>query len=134
MRFRNAAAGMLLGVGSLLAAPASAMEHIDYTNAAWEAATASGAPIIIGVWADWCGICQTQIGVLDALADDPRFADVIIIEVNYDTQRHIMLRFNVSFRSTIIALRGPQEIGRLNAETDAAAIEAFLVDLMGPAM
>ncbi|MCC6735678.1 MAG: thioredoxin family protein [Bauldia sp.] len=134
MRVKSAAAGLMLGLGSLLAAPASAMEHVDYTNATWEAATASGGPVIIGVWADWCGICQTQIGVLDALAEDPRFADVVVIEVNYDTQRHIMLRFNVSFRSTIIALRGTEEIGRLNAETDAAAIEAFLVNLVGPAM
>ncbi|MGV8841153.1 MAG: thioredoxin domain-containing protein [Bauldia sp.] len=134
MRVRNAAAAALLGLGSLLAAPAAAMEHVDYTNAAWESATAAGAPIIIGVWADWCGICQTQIGVLDALADDPRFADVVIIEVNYDTQRHIMLRFNVSFRSTIIALHGTQELRRLNAVTDPAAIEALLVELVGPAM
>jgi len=57
-----------------------------------------------------------------------------IIEVSFDTQRHIMIRMNVSFRSTIIGVRDGHEIGRLNAETDAAAIEAFMASIVGPQM
>ena len=131
MRLKQAAAGIVLGLVAIaLPGSASALVRVDYTNAAVDQAVAANAPIIIGVWADWCGICQTQIGIIEELADDPRFADVVVIEVNYDTQRHIMIRYNVSFRSTVIAWRDGHEIRRLNAVTDRAEIEALLVDVV----
>lgn len=124
---------LALAIGATVGGPtaAQAMEKLPYTNANFEQAVASNAPLIIGVWADWCGICQTQIGVLTELLEDPRFADVVVIEISFDTQRHIMLRFNVSFRSTVIAYRDGHELRRLDAETDPAQIEALLVDLVG---
>ena len=135
MRLKNAAAGLLMGLGTAaLPVSASALERVDYTTAGYEAALAGNRPMIIGVWADWCGICQTQIGVIEALADDPRFADVLVVEVSFDTQRHIMMRINASFRSTLIAIRDGREIGRINSETNAAAIEAFMATVIGPQM
>ncbi|MCW5715038.1 MAG: thioredoxin family protein [Bauldia sp.] len=134
MRLRNAVGGLLLGAGAALPAPAAALERVDYTTVGYEEAIAADVPVIVGVWADWCGICQTQIGIIEALADDPRFANLLVIEVSFDTQRHIMIRLNASFRSTIIGMRGGREIGRLNAETDAAAIEAFMASVVGPQM
>jgi len=135
MRLKNAVAALLLGAGAaVLPASANALERVDYTTAGYEAAIAANRPVLIGVWADWCGICQTQIGVIEALANDPRFADLLVIEVSFDTQRHIMIRMNVSFRSTIIGVRDGHEIGRLNATTDPAVIEAFMASVVGPQM
>lgn len=131
MRIRNAIAGLVLALtGIVSAGGARAGEPVPYTTAGFEEAVSANVPLIIGVWADWCGVCQTQIGAIRALTEQPEYAAVVVIEVDYDTQRHIMLRFNVSFRSTIIAFRNGQEVRRLDAVTDTAEIEALLVDVM----
>jgi thiol-disulfide isomerase/thioredoxin len=126
-RWRSALAAVALA----LSAPcgAAAMDRVPYDAAAVSAAQQSGQKIILGIWAVWCSTCQTQIAILDALADDPRFADITIFHIDYDMQKNVMRVIGAAERSQLIAFDGPVEIGRLINDIDPAAIEAFLMAL-----
>ena len=119
--------GLIIGavVMFFLAAPnVSALEFNPYSADEFQAAQAAGAPVLIDIHADWC---STQRRVLSSLVDDPRFADLVIFEVDYDTEKNIMRYFNASQRSTLIVFRGSTEFGRIVGITNFAAIEALLV-------
>ena len=106
------------------------MDRVPYEGEAVAAAQANGDKVILGIWAVWCETCQTQIAILDALADDPRFADVTIFHIDYDRQKPVMRLIGAAVRSQMIAFDGDEEIGRLINVTDPAAIEEFLVALV----
>jgi len=124
----------LLVVGSLLgvlAVPVSshALERVPYDIEAVAAAQERGDKIILGIWAVWCATCQSQIAILDGLADDPRFAGITVFHIDYDRQKPVMRLIGASVRSQMIAFDGDEEIGRLIADTNADRIEAFLLAL-----
>lgn len=110
--------------------PASAIEIRDYDMAEFDAAKEAGTPIIVDIHAVWCPTCQAQRAVLHELEDDPRFADVVVFSVDYDTERQIMRIFAAPQRSTFIGFREGEEIGRLHAQTAFGDIEAFLLTLV----
>lgn len=113
------------------AAPqASALEIRAFDQDAFEAAQAAGAPIVVDIHADWCSTCAAQRRVLNSLAADPRFADLIVFDVDYDMERHIMRMFAVATRSTFIGFNGSTEVDRLYSVTSTAGIEAFLLTLI----
>ena len=62
--------------------------------------------------------------------DDPRFADLLIIRVDYDTQKHVMRLFRVPERSTFVAYQGATEISRQYAETSFEGIRDYLLAAM----
>lgn len=132
MRLRiwsSAIAAAILGL-LVAAMPATAYERLPYTNVAIDAVRAANKPYIIYVHADWCTTCQAQDRVLEPLIADPRFTDLTIIQVDYDTQQHIMRILNIPERSTFVSYVGTQERDRSWADTTPAGIEAFLLETM----
>lgn len=129
--FRAAVAAAVFGFAAAGGAgQAFAYERVPYTNVAIDAVRESGQPYIIYVHADWCTTCQAQDRVLETLVDDPRFADLTIVQVDYDTQQHIMRILNIPDRSTFVAYVARTERQRSWADTTPAGIEQFLVDTM----
>ena len=130
-RFTAAVAALFFaGAGIGLALPASALEIRTYDMAEFDAARDAGTPIVVDIHAVWCPTCQAQRAVLHELEDDPRFADVVVFSVDYDTERQIMRLFAAPQRSTFIGFSGGEEIGRLHAQTAYGDIEAFLLTLV----
>lgn len=105
---------------------AFAADKKPFTAAAFEAAQASGKPILIDVSASWCPTCKAQAPILSKLMGNPRFQDVVAFNVDYDSQKDVLKRFNVQRQSTLIVFKGKQEAGRSVADTNAASIEALL--------
>ncbi len=107
-------------------ASALAGESIPFTQAAFEEAQKSGGPILIEVSAPWCPICKAQKPVLAKLAADPRFKDLRIFDVDFDTRKDVLKQFNARTQSTLIAYRGDKEVGRSVGETQPEWIEGLL--------
>lgn len=116
------------GIALVAMSNAEALEQVPYDPVVFAAAQESGRPIIVGFWATWCATCQTQIRAIDALADDPRFDDLLVFVVDYDTQKPVMRLFHVMTRSQMLSMHGEEETGRLVQETDPDLIEAFMVE------
>ena len=105
---------------------ASAMEAKPFDPAAFAAAQAAGKPILIHVTAPWCPTCKAQAPILSRLLSDPRFKDLLTFDVDFDTQKDLLNRFQVRVQSTMIVFKGEHEAGRSTGDTNAASIEALL--------
>lgn len=108
----------------------SALEFPAYSDEAFEAAQSGDEAIIIDIHASWCSTCRAQRRALEALIEDPRFANIVFLEVDYDTEKEIMRAFGASQRSTLIAFRGGDEIARLVGDTRRGSIEVLLAAIV----
>jgi thioredoxin 1 len=106
--------------------PAGAGETLPFSDTAFMAAQKSGKPILIEVSAPWCPICKTQKPILAKLSAEPRFKDLQIFDVDFDSQKELLRRLNVRMQSTLIAYKGGTEVGRSVGETQPEWIEGLL--------
>jgi len=106
--------------------PVIAGEAMPFSDAAFEAAQQSGRPILIAVSAPWCPICRTQKPILAKLADEPRFKDLQIFDIDFDSQKSLLKRLDVRTQSTLIAYKGLKEVGRSVGETQPEWIEGLV--------
>jgi len=88
-----------------------------------------GDRIILNFYATWCGTCARQQRVMDQLrAENPAYdQNLTMIQVDWDTYSGspLVSEFNVPRRSTIIALKGNQELARSVAGTSVSDIQAL---------
>ncbi|MCJ2125143.1 thioredoxin family protein [Methylobacterium sp. J-077] len=106
--------------------PALAGEAMPFSATAFEAAQKSGKPILVEVSAPWCPICKTQTPILAKLAAEPRFKDLQIFDIDFDSQKELLRQLNVRMQSTLIAYKGATETGRSVGETQPEWIEGLL--------
>lgn len=123
---RNFLAAMGLCLTLPFVTVAFAQGKRPFTAAAFEAAQAGGRPILIDVSASWCPTCKAQAPILSKLMGDPRFKSVVAFNVDYDSQKDVLKRFNVQRQSTLIVFKGKQEAGRSVGDTNPVSIEALL--------
>jgi len=129
MRFASVASAFLLALLVAVAAgagPAAALEKRKFDAAAFKAAQSSNKSILVDISATWCPTCKAQHKVLDSLAQRPEFADIVVFEVDFDSQKDAVKSFNARQQSTLIAFNGAQETRRLVGETGTESIEGLL--------
>jgi thiol-disulfide isomerase/thioredoxin len=120
--FILAASALAAAVPSL---PASAAAQ-RFTQAAFEAAQAAGKPILVEVTAPWCPTCRAQQPILQKLAAEPRFRDLVFLSVDFDSQKDVLRTLRVQSQSTLVVFKGKQEVGRSAGDTNAASITALV--------
>ncbi|MEH3065098.1 MAG: thioredoxin family protein [Methylobacterium radiotolerans] len=120
--------GLALAGPALLGVPTAALagETRPFSDAAFEAAQTGGKPVLIAVSAPWCPICRTQKPILAKLAAEPRFKDLQIFDIDFDSQKDLLRRLNVRMQSTLIAYKGATEVGRSVGETQPEWIEGLV--------
>jgi thiol-disulfide isomerase/thioredoxin len=116
------AAAATLSLGSV----AAAMDKQAFDQKAFEAAQAAGKPILIEVSAPWCPVCKAQAPILARLKRDPRFKELVSFDIDFDSQKDLLRKFNVQRQSTLIVFKGKRETGRSTGDTDAGSIEVLL--------
>lgn len=109
-----------------LSAPAMAGEMQPFSPAGFEAAQKSGKPILVEVSAPWCPICKTQKLIIAKLSADPRFKDLQVFDVDFDSRKDVLRQFNARMQSTLIAFKGETEVGRSVGETQPEWIEGLV--------
>ena len=116
----------LLALAALAATPARAGETMAYSQEAFDAAQKAGRPILIEVSAPWCHICKAQKPILAQLSADPRFKDLLILDIDFDSQKALLRKFDARMQSTLIAFKGGVETGRSVGETQPEWIEGLV--------
>ena len=111
---------------ALSSVTAQAAEVVDYTDAGFAAAQASGKPILVDVAAWWCPVCHSQNVTIKQIVASPRYAKLVIFKINYDKQKAEWRKFGVTKQGTLIGFRGKQETSRLAFQTDKTQIAALL--------
>ncbi len=103
---------------------------VDYTPGLIKQKLLAGETVLIDYAASWCSTCKRQERVINELrAANPSFDENIsFVRVDWDTYRshEVTTSRQVPRRSTLILLRGDEELGRLVAGTRTEDIQALL--------
>ncbi len=110
----------------LFAMPAAAAQVQKFDEQALARAQAQGRPVLVDVYADWCSVCKVQHKQITAITADPAYDRLLVLRLNYDTQKAERRKLNVPRQSTLIAFNGRAETGRVIAATDRATIAGLL--------
>lgn len=113
------------------AAPAVAQPVQSFTMAKLQAAQKAGTPVLVDAYAPWCPVCRAQEPTIEALAKDPKFKDLLILRLDYDSQTAEKKALGITGQSTLILFKGGKEIGRTRGETDAGKIRGFAARAIG---
>jgi thioredoxin 1 len=109
---------------------AIASDYVTYTDGVIEKALAEGKTVFVDYSASWCGTCKRQERVINALrAEDPSYdAAMTFVKVDWDDygDHEVAVFRNVPRRSTLIVLRGDDELGRVVAGTSQAQIKKLM--------
>jgi thioredoxin 1 len=101
-----------------------------YTPGAAEAAMDEGKVVLLDFWASWCSTCAAQERVLAELkAENPEYEkNIAFFIVDWDAYGNgeLSRALNIPRRSTLVALNGREELGRIVAGTGKAEIKALL--------
>ena len=124
---------MLTGatVAALTMVPMTASaETIKYLPGLVKQRLAAGETVLVAYHARWCSTCAAQGRVIDALkASNPAYdQEITFVEADWDQHGRTGLarELRIPRRSTLVLLRGDQELGRLVADTREDAIRNLL--------
>ncbi|HEX4766937.1 MAG TPA: thioredoxin family protein [Lichenihabitans sp.] len=115
-------------VSFVLAVPVMgrAAETQTFTQKAFDAAKAAGRPVLVEVTAPWCPTCKAQRPILSDLLSAPKFKDLAVFDVDFDSRKGVLKELGVRMQSTLIAYKGASERGRSTGDTDKASIARLL--------
>lgn len=117
------------GFMAIAALPALAGNVVTYLPDVLQNAIDSGEPYLLDFSATWCSTCKVQERVLDKLqAQSADYNSIQIIRVDWDTNRSgpLVAALAIPRRSTLVLLRGEDELGRVVAQTSESSIAALL--------
>jgi thiol-disulfide isomerase/thioredoxin len=107
-----------------------AAEGLAYTPGMVDGLLAEGRTVFVDFYTNWCSTCAAQSRVIAELRKQNRAYDNALTFVNVDWDQYsrddLSIRLNIPRRSTLVALHGDQELGRIVAGTSKSDIKALL--------
>ena len=122
----------LLGATATTLMPigAQAASFVEYTPGLIDTALEDGKTVFVDFAAKWCTTCARQERVINALRDaNPAYdQSMLFVQVDWDTYKNhdVAVFRNIPRRSTLILLRGEDELGRIVAGTAEGEIKALM--------
>ncbi len=98
----------------------------DVSSAAFNAVVASSAlPIVVDLWAPWCGPCRTIAPALEKIARE-RAGRLRVVKINVEKEPEMSARLGVQGIPTLVLFNGGKEIGRQVGAVPAARIATWI--------
>lgn len=102
----------------------------DYTPGMIDAALKDGKTVFVDYSATWCGTCKRQERVIaELMAANPAYASsMTFVKVDWDTysKHDVTTSRGIPRRSTLLVLKGDQELGRIVAGTSTSEIKGLM--------
>jgi putative thioredoxin len=117
------------------AAPSAGSPVIDVTEATFQAEVVERSlqvPVIVDVWASWCGPCSVLSPVLERLATEANGA-WILAQVNADANPGIPQRFGLQSIPLVVVIKDGQPVGAFAGVPKEPAIRQWLSELLDAA-
>ena len=124
---------MIIGEGGEGAGPAVAA--VEVTAATFQAEVLQESmtrPVVVDLWAPWCGPCKQLAPVLEKAVAALK-GKVKLVKVNIDAEPQIAQMLRVQSIPAVFAFAKGQPVDGFVGAQSASQIEAFLARLAGPA-
>ena len=82
-------------------------------------------PVLVDLWAQWCGPCRAVSPALEQLARD-HAGEVKLVKVDVDGAQQVSQRFGVQAIPTLVVLREGAEVARQIGAAPEAALRRWL--------
>jgi thioredoxin 2 len=92
-----------------------------------EVAEAASLPVVVDLWAPWCGPCRMISPALEQLATDLA-GQIKLVKVNVDDSPKLQQRFGVQAIPTLMVLRDGKVVARQAGAAPPAALRAWVED------
>jgi thioredoxin 1 len=89
----------------------------------------SPVPVVVDLWADWCGPCHALAPVLASIADDHR-DDLRVLSVDIEAHPEVARRFDVMSFPTLLVFDGGVLVKRLVGARGRHHLLAELADVL----
>lgn len=110
---------------------AKAASFAPYTQAAFNAAISNHTPVVIHIEANWCPVCKQQQAILERFQLDPHYANLEILDVDFDKQKPVVKQLGATTQSTLIAYHHGKLAQRAVGITSQSAITSLMNSAVG---
>jgi thioredoxin 2 len=94
-----------------------------------EVAEAASIPVVVDLWAPWCGPCRRVSPALEQVARELA-GRVKLVKINVDAAPKLAERFAVQAVPTLMVMRGGQVLARHAGAAPAATLRAWIDDAL----
>lgn len=89
-------------------------------------------PVVVDLWAEWCGPCRTLGPILEKVVGETDGA-VMLAKVDVDTNRGVAAQFQVRSIPAVYALKDGQVVDGFIGSVPEAEVRRFVAGLVPPA-
>lgn len=108
----------------------AAKKPLNYTPGLVEEQLAAGKTVFVDFYTTWCTTCRAQGRIVEGLRNqNPAYdKNMVFVKVDWDVYAtsKLSIKHNIPRRSTLLVLRGNEELGRIVAGTSTKAIKALM--------
>ena len=102
----------------------------QYNETAFNTNIYSGKMVLVLFESDKCEICNKQSNTASQLLTNPRFKDITIFNVDFESAKSIVKKFHVAKTGTIILMKGTTEVFRTSSPLEQNKLAAEIEKTM----
>jgi thioredoxin 2 len=94
-----------------------------------EVVEASGVPVVVDLWATWCGPCRMVSPALEQVAEELA-GRAKLVKVDVDRSPKLSRRFETQAIPTLLVMRGPTVLARRTGAAPKAALRTWITEAL----
>lgn len=105
---------------------------VDVTEATFETeivAKSHEVPVVVDLWADWCGPCKTLAPILEQVIDDTD-GQVVLAKVDVDSNPRLAESFNVQGIPAVFAIKNGKIAAQFTGAQPEHVVRQFVESLL----